>query len=278
MKVNNKFGGDWTQKKIDIVANYTSAYLTIMHQYPKFKLIYFDGFAGSGEIEEINEQTIEGAALRVLGITQPKCFDIYYFVEMIQKYADNLDRTIKEKTKVTGKCYVTADDFNNRFPSLISFLKKPENSYYRVLAFVDPKGMQVKWSTLQSMRGCGVDMWILAPIGMGVARLLTKDGNLSDEWIEKLNEFLGMTREEVLQYFYFPPQVDLFGDSSTKRHIHVVEKATKLYQEKLKTVFNFVSKGFVLRNSKKSPMYHFFLASNNKTAVKIANEVMIKYI
>ncbi|WP_426327768.1 three-Cys-motif partner protein TcmP [Pedobacter sp. R-06] len=277
MTSNNKFGGDWTQKKIEIITSYTSAYLTIMAGQ-KFKLLYFDGFAGSGEIETINEEAVTGAAIRIMDIGKPAGFDMYYFVELVKKYADNLRSTIAKRYGTSKKYYVINSDFEKKIDSLVSFLCREENKYYRVLAFVDPKGMQVRWKSLEKLQGHGIDMWILVPIGMGVTRLLTKDGELSDEWILKLNDFLGMSKEEVLKYFYFPPQTDLFGDVSTKRHKHVVDKAAKLYQEKLNTVFKFVSKGFVLKNSKNSPMYHFFLASNNKNAVKIANEVMNKYI
>ena len=63
----NKFGGDWTNQKIDIITSYAKAYLTVMKDRPYFKLIYFDGFAGSGEITAENKDNIEGAALRIIG-------------------------------------------------------------------------------------------------------------------------------------------------------------------------------------------------------------------
>jgi three-Cys-motif partner protein len=46
----NKFGGNWTEQKIEIVVNYAKAYLTIMNKNKQFKTLYFDGFAGSGDI------------------------------------------------------------------------------------------------------------------------------------------------------------------------------------------------------------------------------------
>jgi hypothetical protein len=47
----NKFGGGWTEKKMDIVVGYAKAYLVIMNRQSWAKTIYFDGFAGSGIIE-----------------------------------------------------------------------------------------------------------------------------------------------------------------------------------------------------------------------------------
>lgn len=71
----NQFGGSWTQQKIEMVVAYAKAYLIIMNKYPKFKILYFDGFAGSGDIyknEETDLETIKGAAIRILEINEPK--------------------------------------------------------------------------------------------------------------------------------------------------------------------------------------------------------------
>ncbi len=50
--------------------------------------------------------------------------------------------------------------------------------------------------------------------------------------------------------------------------------AGELYAGKLSQVFAEVSTPFVLRNSQNSIMYHLMMAANNKTAIKIANEVI----
>ena len=47
---DDQWGGKWTQDKIEIFLKYLRAYLTIMNK-KNFKLIYFDGFAGSGKIQ-----------------------------------------------------------------------------------------------------------------------------------------------------------------------------------------------------------------------------------
>jgi three-Cys-motif partner protein len=274
---NNSFGGDWTNQKIEIISSYTQAYLTIMAKY-KFKLIYFDGFAGSGEIETLNEKLIEGAAMRILDIESPRSFDIYYFVELIQKYADNLRGKINAKYGNSKKYYVECADFNLKLEEMVRFLKRPENRFYKALAFVDPKGMQVKWSSIERLKGLGIDMWILVPIGMGVNRLLTKDGDITEDWIEKLEVFLGMSQDAIRKQFYQTPQQDLFGTVINRKKKKTIDIAANLYQDKLRTVFTHVSNPFVMRNSMNSPMYHFFLATNNQAALNIANDVLKKYI
>ncbi len=46
-----EFGGDWTEKKLDLLENYLKAYLRIFTSNERarhFHRIYVDGFAGSG--------------------------------------------------------------------------------------------------------------------------------------------------------------------------------------------------------------------------------------
>lgn len=98
------WGGAWTEEKLNAFEKYVNAYLTIMNKYRgqyNWKLIYFDGFAGSGSrneetssdenqlmIDLIDEHQIsveelapyKGAAERVLNIAQDG-FDYYYFID-----------------------------------------------------------------------------------------------------------------------------------------------------------------------------------------------------
>ena len=153
----NQFGGDWTERKIEIVVDYAKAYLTIMNKYPKFKCLYFDGFAGSGNIytdDNIDFEIIKGAAIRILEIEEPKSFDIYYFVELDEKNKSDLETLINQEFP-NKKKHVVCDDCNNRLISMSNFLKK--NTYYRTLAFIDPYGMALKWSSLEILKGLGID-------------------------------------------------------------------------------------------------------------------------
>ena len=56
-----------------------------------------------------------------------------------------------------------------------------------------------------------------------------------------------------------------------------INRSAKLYHNRLKSVFEFVSNAYELINSANSVMYHLFLTSNNKTAIKIANDIVKKY-
>lgn len=271
----NQFGGDWTEHKIGMIVGYAKAYLTIMNKYSKFKTLYFDGFAGSGNIykEEGNDiELIKGTAIRILEIQEPKPFDVYYFVEKSEVNKNELQALIN--AEFIGKtCHVVNDDCNNRLVSMATFLQK--NANFRVLAFIDPFGMAVNWSSLESLKGQGIDLWILVPTGIGVNRLLKKDGRISDAWAHRLEVFLGLPKEKIIEYFYRTKIVQtLFGEETNlAKEKQASEKASQLYRERLNEIFTYVSEPLPLKNSTGSVMYHFMMATNNKAALGIANDV-----
>ncbi|MBA4195953.1 MAG: hypothetical protein C0459_00205 [Chitinophaga sp.] len=274
----NQFGGDWTQRKIEIVYDYAKAYLTIMKSY-QFKCLYFDGFAGSGNIYNnnlIDIDIIKGAAIRIIEINDPKSFDIYYFVELDEANKLQLEASIKQIAP-EKKTHVVCDDCNNRMIKMADYLKA--NPLVRTLAFIDPYGMSVKWSSIMSLKDLGIDLWILVPTGIGINRLLKRNGEISEAWLNKLEEVLGMTADEIKAYFYKSTTVQtLFGEETfVNKEQNAIQKAGELYKKKLNEVFKFVSNPLELKNSTGSIMYHFMMASNNSAAFKIANDVIKKY-
>ncbi len=272
----NQFGGNWTQQKIEMVVAYAKAYLIIMNKYPQFKLLYFDGFAGSGNIyknDETDFDIIKGTALRILEINQPKPFDLYYFVEKDIKNKNELEALIEQDFK-SKNTHVVSEDCNVKLKSMADYLRKKPS--FRALVFVDPYGMALDWSSIECLKGLGIDLWILVPTGMGVGRLLKNDYNISEAWLERLERFMGLERDVILPYFYKESKKNtLFGEETIiEKERNAIEKAGDLYKERLYTVFKYVSTPFVMKNSTNSIMYHFMMATNNPTALKIANDVI----
>ena len=103
----NQFEGDWTKIKIEILVEYAKAYLDIMNIHAKrynWKLLYFDGFAGSGEIIKVIDDKLSGnydvnitigAARRIIEIENPRPFDEYYFVEKDGRNFSQLEESTK---------------------------------------------------------------------------------------------------------------------------------------------------------------------------------------
>jgi three-Cys-motif partner protein len=279
----NNFGSNWTYQKIRIIELYAKAYLEIMKKHPYWKLMYFDGFAGSGEIEldgKMDVNVIEGAAKRIISIDDPRIFDMYYFVELDKRKAEKLRATL-EDLKRTG-VFIVNEDCNVKLKRLAKYLRGElgkGGKNYRVLAFIDPFGMNLEFSSIEELKGLGIDMWILVPTGIGANRLLTTDGIIPESWLHKLETFFGIKREILMNTFYrIIEQVDLFGN--VNRIVIKDEKAVKhikeLYIKRMSQVFKYVSDAYEMRNSTNSIMFHFFLASNNENAIKIANDIVKK--
>ena len=270
----NQFGGSWTEAKMEIVVSYAKAYLTIMEKQSWAKTMYFDGFAGSGIIEtDETEEVKKGTALRILDIIDPNPFDLYYFVELDELHKTELEKRIHENY-FGRNAHVVEADCNEKLKSMGKFLK--ENKNYRALVFIDPYGMSVNWNSIETLKDLGVDLWILVPTGIGITRLLKNDGNISDAWFAKLQNFLGLSQEEIRNHFYKVKETNtLFGlEAVIEKERDTVNKAGELYKQRLNTIFKFVSESFVMKNSTNSIMYHFMMATNNATALKIANEVI----
>lgn len=278
-----QFGGDWTKNKINILVEYAHAYLTIMKVMAgryDWKLLYFDGFAGSGLVEKegrYSRNITVGAATRIVELDDPRPFDKYVFVEKNRANTQLLEQRTKNN-QPNKDIIVQQADCNERLLAMAKFLRgKGKN--YKVLAYIDPYGMQLEWSSIEALKGLSIDMWILVPTGMGVNRLLKNNGDLSTAWLNRLTKFLGMEEKEILGFFYTERTVPtLFGDENIlQKEEKAIEKSAELYQERLRIIFRYVTNPFVLRTKSRSVLYHFFMASNNQNAVRIANDVIRKY-
>jgi three-Cys-motif partner protein len=268
----NHFGGTWTEAKMEIIVSYAQAYLKIMNKQPWAKTLYFDGFAGSGLISSPEDGEFKkGTALRILDIVEPRPFDIYYFVELKEKYKAVLESCI-QSGYFGRNAHVVKADCNEKLRKLAGFLKQYQE--FRALAFIDPYGMSVNWQSIEAIKGLGVDLWILVPTGLGVNRLLNNHGRIPPSWLKKLEQFLGIGKEEILAHFY-RQQESLFGDGIIfQKEGNAILRIGELYRKRLNQVFDYVSDSFIMRNTNSSIMYHFMMATNNATALKIANQVI----
>lgn len=275
----NHFGGDWTKIKIEILVEYAKAYLNIMKSRRFYKLLYFDGFAGSGFIIKDNKTDVNitvGAARRIIELDDPISFDSYYFVEKDPKNF----KLLEENTKAifpNKEIHAVCEDCNKKIVDMANFLRNPQNKNYRTLAYIDPCGMQVEWRSIEALRGLPIDMWVLVPTGLGVNRLLKNNGQISEAWLDRLEVFLGLNRSEIENKFYKKMDSLFPNITLVQKDSDAIEKSAKLYRSRLKEVFKFVSKPYELKNSTSSVMYHLFLTSNNEAAVKIGDDIVKKF-
>ena len=176
--------GGWTALKLISLMLYTSMYTTILKKYKIFKkIIYMDAFAGPG----IVSVEVGGKKYRVLGssllvpLLYERSFDKMYFFDTNKKYMDCLEVRLKEGVEnFSDKKYILRTRDANK--ELIDVLKTMgKNDHY--LAFIDPEGMEVNWSTMEELLNHRGD--IIFNFTTGINRV-SEAGQ-----IEKMNKFFG---------------------------------------------------------------------------------------
>ena len=267
-----KFGGNWTIEKLDILSDYLDFYLTALKNQ-KFNKIYIDAFAGTGTIQVGDgTETINGSSK--LALSAKNDFDKYIFIEKNKKFYNELISLIdteyhQYKRKV--KTYNT--DCNKALKEICDTIDWRNN---RAILFLDPYAAELEWETLKKIaKTKAIDVWYLFPFS-AANRMLKKDKRVDDTWKKKLNSLFGDDSWE--KELYKPnPQLSLF-DNDNDNYVKDAntEKLKSYICDRLKTLFPAVSSNpRILYNQKNSPLFCFCfaVASDNPKAIRLALKV-----
>lgn len=289
----HRFGGNWTEQKLECVRKYLHAYTTIMSKQP-FHFAYIDAFAGTGYREMEGDEDIDelmfpdlvstevtnfhdGSARNALEVKP--LFGKYVFIEKnASRYAEleELREEFLLKTEFSeGMIECVRGDANEYLKNLCQKNWKS----HRALVFLDPYGMQVEWETIESIAYTqAIDLWILFPLGT-VNRLLKRNGEIRPSIREKLNLFFG--NEEWFEVFYrLAQQIPIFNeDEQWEKTGDIFAEIEQYFMERLQETFAGVAANpLSLCNSKNVPLYLLCFAAGNRRgapiAVKIAQEIL----
>ena len=289
----HKFGGNWTEQKLECVRKYLRAYTTIMSKQ-SFRFAYVDAFAGTGYREIENDEGTDelmfpdltssevasfhdGSARNALEVEPP--FMKYVFIEKNRdRYAELQE--LKEE-------YLLKPEFSE---NMIECRHEDANGYlkdlcrkrwktHRALVFLDPYGMQVEWTTIESIAETqAIDLWILFPLGT-VNRLLKNDGEIQPALQARLDMSFG-EHGWYDAFYQSAKQLSLFDEEDRWQKAGNIFVAIEQYFiDRLQSVFNGVATNpLILRNSKNVPLYLLCFAAGNRKgapiAVKIAQEIL----
>ena len=288
----HRFGGDWTEQKLDCVSKYLHAYTTIMKKQ-QFHYAYIDAFAGTGYREMENDEDADelmfpdlvsaevvgfhdGSARNALEVEPP--FMKYIFIEK--------DATRYAELEELRKEFLLKDRFSE---DMIECLRKDANDYledlcrknwksHRALVFLDPYGMQVDWKTIESIAQTqAIDLWILFPLGT-VNRLLKRNGEIRPSLRERLDLFFG--EPDWYDVFYqLAEQISFFHEEQWQKTGNIFTTIEQYFIERLQGIFKDVATNpLPLRNSKNVPLYLLCFAAGNPKggpiAVKIAQDIL----
>jgi three-Cys-motif partner protein len=286
--VEHRFGGSWTERKLEALGEYLVQYrLIFTRNLPasRLKTIYVDAFAGTGEREagpperspglfgyddEVHGYQ-KGSAYRALSIEQP--FHEYIFLEHNHKHAEALRQMLHAQfPKLENRCAVHEVDANQW---LQDWCRKQDWRGQRAVTFLDPYGMSVEWATIESIAATkAIDLWVLFPFAIGAGRMMPRDSLPGSLWAKRLTRIFG-TEEWQSRFYGASGGADLFGSEGSTLRVAGVDDILRYFIERLRAVFaGVVEHPMILENSKRSPMYALCFAAGNPkgapTAVRIA--------
>lgn len=292
------FGGDWTERKLDALAQYLRAYAKALSK-SKFNRVYIDAFAGTGYREQ-RVSTVEKPPsifeddLKDLIAPEPQrfldgspkialrvepAFHRFIFVEYDNAKVRELEKLKTEFPAHASSIDVRAGDANATIRNLCKTWDKQGT---RGVLFLDPFGMQAEWSTIEAIAATEcIDTWILFPFAAN--RLMTRSPyDIPTGWRNRLDMLFG-TKDWKGRFYKERTRVDIFNGDMT-----VIEKKLTLqglgayYGERLRTIFPVVAPNpRVLHSDGNRPLFQLFFAAANKgrggeIALKIAEHILSK--
>jgi three-Cys-motif partner protein len=297
-----KFGGTWSESKLDCVEAYTHRYLQVMQNQRWYSLDYVDAFAGRGkqalrkssgsdapepesffgdESERVDTQEfLVGSAIRALraSTSSTRSFDRFVFIDVDKPSCLELESIVlSDFHEIHDTVSVVCGNAN---AALGEYIEKVDWTHTRSLVFLDPYGLEVGWDLIMRLADTGAcDVWYLFPLG-GVIRMMTNDGQVPDTWRVRLDRVFG-TNEWYDEFYRTSGQQSLFNDEASCRFKNAsTDHVVDFIRKRLKTAFPAVSNAGILRNGKGVPLFALVLGVSNpsiaaqKAALGIANHLV----
>ncbi len=170
---DHRYGGPWTQVKENALRRYLKFYTKAL-SLQSFELWYVDAFAGSGDrvvettsgglfegtITHQCDVRVDGSAKIALSICPP--FDRFIFIESNATRYDALS-ALKNSHQLGTRIECHRGDANEKVQEICEDLRRKKGR--RAVVFLDPYGMEVEWSTLETIRDTlAIDLLYLFPL------------------------------------------------------------------------------------------------------------------
>jgi three-Cys-motif partner protein len=287
------FGGDWTQRKLEVLRKYLQAYTQIFNKNPRaqfYSITYVDAFAGTGslrrpkltafaellpELEKNEKEFRKGSVRRALEVVPP--FDKYVFIERDASKCGELRAISSEFSQLHVE--IVNKDANE---ALLSWCRSLDTKRERAVVFLDPFGASVNWQAVAALGQTGaVDLWVLFPYS-AINRMLVRNRKPPQAWAERLTSVFG-TAEWERSFYSTTAYRSLLDSNNLVESVHKSADhrvITDFFVGRLKQEFVAVSDPFPMHNSNGSLLFMFFFAAANKnsarTGLKIANDIIGK--
>ncbi|WP_158680074.1 three-Cys-motif partner protein TcmP [Deinococcus sp. NW-56] len=258
-------GHVWTAGKLDFLERYLPAFQLACKQFwptesePEHSNTYYvDGFSGPGT-NQIGSSVRRGSPLIAASVNPP--FRKAYFVEkMVQPYRQLVENLqTPELSDRSDRIEVTRGDFNALVDQILASRRPGLPTFF----FLDPEGLELEWSTVEKIGRAGrADLFILISAG-GVTRCAG-----SPPTHGSVTRFYGHEDWRPIADHMDPDHV--IGQSKFDAFV-------QLYLKGLRGLgFDHVERYLVAKNSQNSSMHALVFAAKNRTALKIAEDILRK--
>ena len=298
-----RFGGEHTHVKLDILRNYLSFYTQALSR--KFSLIYIDPFCGSGfygtRDEQVEDQQLHlGSALTALDIPRHR-----------------FDRLILNDIKKSN-VEALIDVVNMEFPDRsVEFHTRDANEFIRMFCdaqsagggwrsergviFLDPFATEVSWDSIKAIASTeSLDMWMLFPRKAlsRVTPISVQDDLHDHPFRNTLNRVFGddswhklyddafkrIFNQKVSVDRAWQPMLGTLADIDVNRAIRGTEAMiVYLYRMRLKSVLPWVSEKRAALYIQGQPHFELMFAASNPSpragtlATRVADYILEKH-
>lgn len=269
--MTHAFGGPWTQIKLDMLRRYLIAFNTALQYRPterqRFRRIYIDGFAGTGECEILSGsqsvETIAGSAKLALE-TSPS-FDEIHLIDLSAQHAAEL-RSLAAASPVD--VHIHNKDANVALHDLVGRVNWKAS---RGVLFLDPYGMSVPWSTLQLVAATkALDVWYLFPLSAVYRQAANDFDKIDAKKLAALDAVLG-TSEWRESFYSSDGQNSLVDDEDRRiRTADAAAIATFVHKRLAGVFMGWVSEPLILRSKNGAPLFALFCCISNPSEKAVA--------
>jgi three-Cys-motif partner protein len=252
-------GGSWTWTKLGYLRKYAKAFMVAMGAKRDagrwHELVFLDLLCGPGiDIIDGGEE-VDGSPLIALKTTPQ--FNRLYLGDLQRANIAALRRRIpsSELPRVDLK----QGDCHDRAKSIVASL--PPRTLG--LAFVDPQGLEVRFSLFETLAARPIDILYLFPSGIGIKRNLSLFAKQAESLMDDLMgnrdwRKLAVARQLVGE------QVDIrAADKTTQVWVHA-------FCERMKGLgYLYSGAAPVLRNDQNAPMFHLLFFSKDKAGLTL---------
>jgi len=262
--------GIWSEVKLEIVKKYAAAYSTILARQGSIKRhLYIDAFAGAGtHISKETGDSVAGSPVNALQIKPP--FTELHFIDLDGSRAFELGKLAPGDPRVTvheGDCNTIL--LRDVFP------RCRYSDYRRALCLLDPYGLNVNWTVLQTAGQMkSVEIFYNFMIMDANMNVFMKDPRkVSPEQAARMDAVWGDSSWRTAAW---QKRQDLLGEIEEKA---TNEQIAEAFRDRLERVggFAFVPAPMPMRNSKGAVVYYLYFASANKTGATIVSQIFDTY-